>query len=183
MAQDHVDVLGHLLDFGLPLHLAGLRFVAEIEPRLDAGQERLEPVALQADHVRLRQERQAALGDEINAPGRGRRFDRVQELVEPDPEIGIVPADARPAQLPPQEPQVVLDHLQVERLVRDDRVDAEAAGVGAAEAAEHRHDLEERGFAQRRLDELPALPYPGECRRLAGGRAVHAQRPVAGAIL
>src|SRR5947199_2378043 len=115
-------------------------------------------------------------------PG-SRRFDRVQHLVEADAEVGIVPADARPAQLLAQEREIVLQHLHVERLIRHDRVDAEAAGVRAAEAAEHRHDLEERGFAQRRLDELPALAHPGECHRLARRRAVHAEWPVPGAIL
>src|SRR5207247_8842853 len=96
--------------------------------------------------------------------------------------IGIVPAHAWAAQLLPQELEVVLQHLHVERLVRHHRVDAEAAGIRAAEAAEHRHDLEEGGFAESRLDELPPLADSGERPGSAWGGAVHAPRPVRGAL-
>src|SRR2546430_7540245 len=46
--------------------------------------------------VRLREQGEAALGNEVDRARGSRRFDRIQHLVEADAEVGIVPADARP---------------------------------------------------------------------------------------
>ena len=127
--------------------------------------------------------REAALGDEVDAVrGRG-LLDRAHEVVEPHAEVRVVPADERPLDLLQEEPQVVLQDAEVERLVRHDGVDAEAARVRAAEAAEHRHHLDERRLRERRLDELPALPHSGERERLARRREVQAVRAMRRAVL
>ena len=63
-------MFGYLANLVHPHARAGLRFVAQVEPRLDAGQDGLEAVALEPFQVRLRKERQAAFGDEVDAAGR-----------------------------------------------------------------------------------------------------------------
>jgi hypothetical protein len=54
---DHVDVLRDPLDLVGSLELARLGLVAEVEPRLDARQHGLEPIALHPLQVRLGQQR------------------------------------------------------------------------------------------------------------------------------
>ena len=68
--------------------------------------------------------------------------------------------------------------VESERLVLHRRVDAEAAGVGAAEAREHRHDLDDRGLGQRLLDVLPSLGERGEVLGLLGRCELPARRAV-----
>ena len=90
-------MLGDLPDLLHPRHRPGPRLVAQVVPRLDAGEEGLEAVLLEPREVRLGEEREAALGDEVDAPGRNGLLDGVQRLVEADAEVRVVPADARPA--------------------------------------------------------------------------------------
>ena len=175
-------MVGDLADLVHPFQLAGLGLVAEVVPRFDARQKGLEAVALEPLQVRLREQGQAAFRDEVDAVGRHRLLDRVEVVVETDPEVRIVPGDARPWHRPDQEPQVVFQHPEIERLIRHDRVDAEAARVGTPETAEHRHDLDERRFSKRGLDELPALANAGEVGGLARCREVQADRPVGRAV-
>jgi len=146
------------------------------------GRRDLEPAALEPLQMRLRQERQAALRDEIDPVGRHRCVDRVQVGVESNAEVRVVPTDARPLELPDEEPEVVGEHPEVQRLIGNDGVDAEAAGVGTPKAADHRHDLEKRRLPERRFDELPAFPHAGELRGLPLRRKVQAHRPVRRAV-
>jgi hypothetical protein len=60
---------------------------------------------------------------------------------EPDE---VFDRDNGPLQLAEQEAQVVADLFEGERLVVDDGIDAEAAGIGASHAADHGNDLEDR---------------------------------------
>ena len=106
----------------------------------------------------------------IGAPGERRRADFV------------VPRDARAAELREQEAQVVTQRLERERLVRDGGVDAEAARVRAAEAGEHRHDLDRRRLRERRLDEPPPLAHAGQVHHLPRGADLHAERTVRRAL-
>ena len=46
VSEDHVDVFGDLLDFIRAFHVAGLRFVAQVVPRLNARQQCFEPIQL-----------------------------------------------------------------------------------------------------------------------------------------
>ena len=170
--RDQVDVLGDLADFVHSGELAGPGLVAELVPGFDAGQQDLESAALEPLQMRLCQEGKAALRDEIDPVRRHRRVDRVQGFVESHAEVRVVPADARPLERPREEPEVIGEHREVEGLIRDDRIDAKAAGVGTPEAGEHRHDLEKGGFLQRRLDELPTLAHAGERRGLPLRRKV-----------
>ena len=126
--------------------------------------------------MRLRQQGQTAFRDEIDPVGRYGRVDRVQILVESDSEIRIVPADERPLKLSQEKTQVIAQHRDVERLIWHDRVDAEAAGVGTSQTAEHRYHLEDGALSKRRLDELPAFADPGEGGGLTPGRKVQTHR-------
>ena len=96
VSQDHVHVLSHLADLGLAHRDAGFRLVAERIPGLDAGEQRVEPIALQALHVRLREERQTALSDEAHAPGRHCLLDHIH-IVTRTPKFGSCqPTRGRP---------------------------------------------------------------------------------------
>ena len=106
VAQDHVHVLGDLQDLVHP-GPAGLRLVAQIVPGLDARKDRLEAVLAQPLEVLLGQQRQAALGDVPHPALRHRGLDRLHVIVEPDPEVGVVPAHDRVLDLGEQELQVV----------------------------------------------------------------------------
>ncbi len=81
-------------------------------------------------------------------------------------------------ELPEEEPQILLELIQIERLVGHDGVDAEAAGVRASQAGDHRDALEQRGFAQVRLDVAPALADGPDLRRLPRRGELQALRPV-----
>jgi len=106
-------VLGDLTDLVHSLVPAGLRLVAQVVPRLDARQQDLESAALEPLDVRLGEDGQTALRDEIHSVGRHRRVDGVQGVVESNTEVRIVPADARPLQFPQEEPEVVREHPEV----------------------------------------------------------------------
>ena len=167
-------MFGYLPDFVHAHSRAGLRLVAHIEPRLDAGQDRLEPIALEPFQVRLRKQGQAAFGDEVDAARRHGFFDHVQIFVKADAEIGIVPGDHGSLELRQQEPQVLAEHVEIHRLVGHGGIDAKAACVRTPQAAEHGNHLEEGRFPERRFDELPALAYTRERSRLLGGREADA---------
>ena len=96
------------------------------------------------------------------------------------PVLDRIGLDRALKQLPPGYRSVfVLHDVEVEGLVGHHRVDAEAAGVRAAEAAQHGHDVEDGRLAQRLLDELPALADAGQRARLPGraqGQAARAMR-------
>ena len=154
-------MLGDLLHLLQALAAGSLRLVAELVPRLHSRQQGLEPVELQPLQVGLGKEGQAALRDELDASAGRSGLDRVQDLVEPNAEVGVVPGNTRPLQRPQQEPQVVLEHSEIERLVRHDRIDAEAARVWAPKAGEHGDDLEDRCLSQGQLDVFPALAHAG----------------------
>src|SRR4029453_11382300 len=74
------------------------------------------------------------------------------------------------------ETQVIADLIEGHRLIRYCRIDAEAAGVWAPQAAHHRHHLEERRFGDRRFDEFPALAQAGKSRRLPPGAELQPDR-------
>src|SRR5207247_10289351 len=93
---------------------------------LDAGQDGLEPVGPETPEVRLRQEGEAALRGEVDAARRDDLLDGGHDLVEADPEVGIVPGHPGALQLPEEELQVLLDLGGVEGLVVDRVVDAAA---------------------------------------------------------
>ena len=175
-------MFGDLADFVHSRQLAGPGLVAELVPRFDTGQQDLESAALEPLQMRLRQERQAAFRDEIDPTRRYRRVDRVQVVIESNPEVRVVPADPRPLQSPGEEPQVLGENTEVERLIRDDRIDTKAAGVGTSQAADHRHDLEQRGLPECRLDEPPTFAHPGKRLGLPLRRQMCADRPVRRAV-
>ena len=177
VAEDHVDVLGDLLDLVHP-RAAGLGLVAQVVPRLDPRQNRLEVVRPEPLEVRLREQRQAALRDVPHAAPRHRLLHRLHVIVEAHAEVRVVPPDDRVLHLGEQERQVGPELRKAERLVVHRRVDAEAAGVGTPEAADHRHDLDGGRLRQRGGDELPALLQRRQVGRLARGHQVDAQRPV-----
>ena len=169
-------------DFFHPLHRTGLRFVAQVIPRLDSGQDGLEPVSFEPFQVRLRQERQTALGDEIDAAGRHGLLDCVHVVVESDTKVRIVPAYTRPPELPQEKSQVLFDHIEVQGLIGYDRIDTKVAGVRTSQASEHRNDLDEGCLPESLLDELPALAYPGERCGMLSGCDVYSDWPVLRAV-
>jgi len=138
---------------------------------------------LQASHPRLGQQGERGLGDELAAAGRDRFFDRTDALVEADTEVGIVPADLRTGEPGPQEPQIGLQGLQIEGVERHGGVDAERAREGAAEASDHRDDLQQRRLGQGGFDELPAAFHARQRLRLPRGRELEPLGAVVGAIL
>src|SRR6185295_19936160 len=105
----------------------------------------------------LRQQRQAALGDEIDTVGRRGFFDRRHHVIEPHSKVWIVPSNQRAFEFSQQESKIFLDHVEVQRLIRYYRVNAEAAGIRAPEASDHRDHFYEWGFSKGRFDKLPAL--------------------------
>src|SRR5581483_3068907 len=116
--------------------------------------------------------------DKVRAPGRDRLFNGAEGLVEPHAEVRVVPADARPFHVGEEEPQIVADLIGLERLVVDGRVDAEAAGVWAAKAREHRDDLDRRRFLERLGDVLPPLADTRQLARLLARVELQADGPV-----
>src|SRR5882724_3023984 len=133
--------------------------------------------------MRLREQRQAAFGDEPHAAGRHDILDGRHVVVEADAEIRVMPGDTGPLQLAEQEAEIGADLLEGQRLIVDDRIDAEAAGVGASHAADHRHDLEGRRLGDGLFDEPPALREARQLGRLAQGADLAPDRPVRGAIV
>ncbi len=93
-----------------------------------------------------------------------------------------MPSHAGPFESRQEKPQVALDHVERERLVRHRRVHAEAALIGTPETADHRHDLDHRGSAQSRLDELPALLHTRQVGRLSRRAEVPAHRSMRRAL-
>ena len=83
----------------------------------------------------------------------------------------------------PKKPRIVLDDVQIELAVRDRRIDAEAAGVGTAEARERRHHLDRPRLVQRRFDERPALAHAGEDPRRLARRQVQSEWTLGHTIL
>jgi hypothetical protein len=128
--------------------------------------------------VLLVQQGKAALRDVPDPPHRLRPFDRIHVVIEADTEVGVVPAHDRIFHSGHQELQIVAQLDEAEWLVIDGGIDAEAAGVGTAEAADHRYDLDGGGLLQRCLDELPPLGQVRHLQRLPGGGEVPAYRPV-----
>src|SRR5207237_1398106 len=110
-------MFGDLLDLVHSLARAGLGLVAEVEPRLDAGQQGAKAVALKALQVRFRQERQTALGDVLNPAGRDDFLDGAHVIFEANAEIRIVPDYVRRAKLRQEKPQVLLEHAELELLI------------------------------------------------------------------
>src|SRR5207253_7773843 len=102
-------------------------------PRLDARQDGLEAVTSQPLDMWLGEEGEAALRHEIDRTRGSRRFDGIQHLIEPDPKVGVVPADARPAQLTSQELEVEPQQLQLERRIRQQRERAHGQAHGTYE--------------------------------------------------
>jgi hypothetical protein len=98
-----------------------------------------------------------------------RRLDRLHIIIEPDAEVGVVPPHDRVLDLGQQEGHVVAQLRKAERLIVHRGVDAEAAGVGAAQAADHGHDLDRRSLGQGRRHELPALFQRRKLERLLEG--------------
>src|SRR5437868_4810455 len=82
-----------------------------------------------------------------------------------------------------QEPDVFLQHVEIERLVRHRGVDAETTSIGAAEAGEHRNALDHRRLAYGRLDERPALARRCDLLWLRGRGHRPADRPMPRAVL
>ncbi len=130
----------------------------------------------------LRENREAAFGDEVDASRRHGIFDRVHEVVEADAEVGVVPSDSWALELCEQEPQILLQHVEIQDLIRHRGIDAEAACVRAAQARDHRDQFEEGGLAQRRLDEFPSFAYAREFGGLMGGRQTDPGRRVSCAV-
>ena len=104
-------------------------------------------------------------------------------VVEADAEVWVVPADHRLLHLARDEAEVVAHLVEVERLVGNDRIDAEAACVGAPETADHGDYLDQRRLLERRFDVLPARPYSRQGEWLHLGRHVAAQRAVRLAVV
>ena len=98
--------------------------------------------------MRFRKQGQAALGGEVDGSGRHGVLDHVEIVVEPDAEIGIVPRHQRPPELLAQESQILLELVEIHGLIGHARIDAEAAGVGTAQAADHRNHFEEAGSSR-----------------------------------
>jgi hypothetical protein len=69
-------------------------------------------------------------------------------VVEADTDVRVVPRRDGPPEPRPQEVQVGLEGIEVQRLVRNGRVDAKAARVRAAQTAQDRHQFEEEGRAR-----------------------------------
>src|SRR4030095_9698554 len=69
------------------------------------------------------------------------------------------------------------------RLIGNNGVYTEAAGVRASEAADHRNHLYEGRLLESGLDELPPLSNAGKRRRLLTGCQAHTDRPMLSAIL
>ena len=172
-------MLGHLRDLVHPGLEAGARLAAEVIPGLDPRQHGLEAGSAQPPEIRLREQRQAALGSESDAARRYGLLDGGHVVVEAHAEVRVVPADTRIGHHLGDEAQVVTDLLELERLVGNLGVDAEAAGIGAPDAADHRDHLEARRHAtKRRLDVLPALPNARKLARLRFCSQVDAHRSV-----
>ena len=137
-----------------------------------------EAVALEPDEIVVGEQRQAHLGDVAERAGRRDLFDRIQIGAETHPEIGILPADDRVLHLLADEGEIGLQGAEIERLIGDGRVDAEAAAIGAAEAADHRHELDRARLLHQRLDIFPALAKVRYLARLGGGGEASAERAV-----
>src|SRR5882724_9217522 len=96
------------------------------------------------------------------------RLDRLHVLLEAYAEVRVVPGHDGALDLAEEEGEVFGHLAEAEGLVVDRRVDAEAAGVGAAQAGDHRDDLDGRRFGQRRFYELPAGREARQFGRLPG---------------
>jgi hypothetical protein len=115
------------------------------------------------------------MADPAARPG---RLDRLHVIVEADPEVGVVPGNDRTWDLA-QQKREVLGHLpEAQRLVIDCRVDAERAGIRAAETGDHGNDLDRGRLRERRFHELPAGREARQLERLPGGAHAAANRPV-----
>src|SRR5262249_6642548 len=80
------------------------------------------------------------------------------------------------------EPEVLLNSVEIQRLVGHGRVDAETASIGTPQAAEHGNDLDEGRLFERRFDKLPALADTWECPRLLPGCDLNPNRPMRAAF-
>src|SRR6185436_16295468 len=79
--------------------------------------------------------------------------------------------------------KIFLDHVEVQRLIRYYRINAEAAGIRAPEASDHRDHFYEWRFSKGRFDKFPALSNSREFHWLTRRRNAHSDRPMSGAIL
>ena len=160
--QDHIDMIRHFPHFVHAGKPPRLRFFPKREPRLNTREKGLHPVLLETLQVLLRKEREAAFRDEVDRARRDRIFDGIHATVELDAEIGIMKRDQRAFEFRQEEPQILFHHREVQRLERHNGIDAEAAGIRAAQAPEHRDHLYHGRFPQGRVDELPSLPDTGQ---------------------
>src|SRR6266850_6378860 len=112
------------------------------------------------------QDRQAALGHEIEAFLRSCRCNRFHILLKAYSEIRIMPGDQRLLEFSQKKPQIFLHCFKIQRLVRNYRINTEGTGVRATHTSNHGNEFEEGGFLQRWLDELPAFLYARQVQRL-----------------
>src|SRR5262249_36388307 len=93
-----------------------------------------------------------------------------------------MPPNHGPSELRQQEPQVLLNSVEVQRLVRHGGVDAETAGIGTPQAADHGNDFDEGGRFERGFDKLPALTDPRKSFRLLPRCDLNPKRPMRAAF-
>ncbi len=89
---------------------------------------------------------------------------------------------SRALHLAEQEPQIVAQLVEAQRLVVHHGVDAEAARVGTPEAADQGDHFDGRGLGEGGLDELPPFCDGGEFCRLVVGGQVNPQRSMGLAV-
>src|SRR5689334_13786473 len=133
--------------------------------------------------MRLRKNREAAFGDEIDTVWRYRLFNCLHVVLKPDAKIWVMPSYEGTFKLLQKKRQVFFHDLKIKRLVRDNGIDTETARVRAPQTSDHRNHLYDRRFSKSRLDEFPSLTHSGERRRLLPGGDVHADRTMRRAIV
>ena len=133
--------------------------------------------------MRFRQERKAALGDEVDAPRWDRFFDRIHRFVELHAEIRVMPSHEGAAELPAEKRQVALQEVERKLLVRHRGIDAERTAVRAPEAADDGDDLDDGCLAERGVDELPPLLHARKRWGLRSRGHADSHGAVPGAIL
>jgi hypothetical protein len=73
-----------------------------------------------------------------------------------------MPGHARPFHFLQEKAKILLHFFEVQRLIVNDRVHTETTGIGAAQAAEHRHDLNDRCLLKKPFNIFPPLTYTGQ---------------------
>src|SRR5262245_47930507 len=115
-------------------------------------------------------------------PVGGCGLDRFHVLVEPDPEVRVVPGHDRAPDFSEQEGEILGQLTKVEWLVVDGGIDTEAAAIRAPQARDHGDDLDRRCLVQRCFNTAPTGRETGELRRLPGCRQTAAEWPLRGAF-